>query len=210
MKFELNWSIQCRAISTGEQIHSLLGWLWFGTVSAVLGVSIFENEIGARLAAGINIWKCWMYKNSVSEQWHSLLPTEADFLCKQQEASAKANTGHSNSLLAGCRFSCLCICNRLCTTERTARSVGVCWIAGPQRSKIYSNYLSKEKCTDNIPDTDLKVVSQCTFGNPELSEMFSCGGHCFLFVPRCPNNDTAENRTIIFGIAKSSKERFFH
>lgn len=55
MKFALNRSVQCRAISTPEQIRSLLGWLWFGTASALWGRSIFENDISARLAAGINI-----------------------------------------------------------------------------------------------------------------------------------------------------------
>lgn len=118
MKLNLNWNIHCRAISTQEQIYGLLGWPWFGMVSTVWGMSIFENEISARLAVGLNFRKCLTYKNClwslVNRGWNSLLPIELDFLCKQQVAFAKANTGHSNNHSAGSQFSCLYVSvNRL-------------------------------------------------------------------------------------------------
>lgn len=117
MKFNLNWTIHCHAISTQEQTHSLPGWPWFGTVSTVWGMSIFENEISASLAVGLNFWKSLTLKNClwslVSGEWSSLLPVAVDFLRKQQVAFAKADTGHSNNHAAGSQ----CSCSRLCITE---------------------------------------------------------------------------------------------
>lgn len=76
---------------------------------------------------------------------------------------------------------------------------------------MYSEYLSSEKCTENIPSMNLKLVPQNALGNLELSEMLFCGGHCLLFVPWCPDNDgAAENSTIVVGIAKSNMEGIFY
>lgn len=102
-----------------EQTCSLPRWPQLGMVSAVWGVSVFENEISARLVLGLNFCKCLMYKNCpwsfINREWNSLIPPiEIDFLCKQQVAFAKANIGPSNSHSAGSQFSCLCFSsNRL-------------------------------------------------------------------------------------------------